>query len=187
MSVEPSRRKCRCCRRMFDPDYRNGYHQRYCSRPACRRASRVATQRQWRRKPENRDHFRGPDEVRRVQEWRREHPGYWKQQSPPNSDLQAVERQQVNREQTSCNAPATAGPPLQEVCWAQNPAFVGLISLVTGSTLQDDIEATTRQVLLRGRNILGLHVPEPMTATVSMYDRQTPDSPGAVAPDPQQL
>ena len=27
---------------MFDPNYRNGYHQRYCSSPQCRRASRVA-------------------------------------------------------------------------------------------------------------------------------------------------
>jgi hypothetical protein len=32
---------------------------------------------------------------------------------------------------------------------------VGLISMVTGSTLQEDIAATTRQLLLRGRNILG--------------------------------
>jgi len=38
---------------------------------------------------------------------------------------------------------------------AQAPPFVGLISMVTGSTLQEDIAATTRQVLLRGRNIPG--------------------------------
>jgi len=164
MSVKPSRRKCRRCRRMFHPDYRNGYHQHYCSDPACRRASRVATQRKWRRKPENRDHFRGPDEVRRVQEWRRDHPGYWKQKSSPNLDPESTDRQTVNVEQTSCNVPSSPQPPLQDVCLAQNPAFVGLISLVTGSTLQDDIEATSRQLLLRGRNILGLQVPEPTTA-----------------------
>jgi hypothetical protein len=172
---------------MFDPDYRNGHHQRYCSRPACRRASRVATQRQWRRKPENRDYFRGSDEVGRVQVWRREHPGYWKQKSSPDSDLQSAQQQPVNLEQTSCNAPARPRSPLQDLCLAQNPAFVGLISLVTGSTLQDDIEATARQLLLRGRNILGLHVPEPTTATASLYDRQTPDSPGTVASNPQRL
>jgi hypothetical protein len=187
MSAEPNRRKCRCCRRMFDPDYRNGYHQRYCSRPACRRASRIATQRQWRRKPENRDHFRGPDEVRRVQEWRRAHPGYWKQKSSPKSDQQPAPQQTVNMEQSSCNARPSPRPPLQEVCLAQNPAFVGLISLVTGSTLQDDIAATARQLLLRGRNILGLHAPEPTTATASLYDRQAPHSPGAVASDSQRL
>jgi len=187
MSVEPSRRKCRCCRRMFDPDYRNGYHQRYCSSPQCRRASRVATQRKWRRKPENRDYFRGPDEVGRVQAWRRDHPEYWKQKSSPNLDPQSTDREQVNLEQRSCNTPASPRPPLQDVCLAQNPAFVGLISLVTGSTLQDDIEATTRQLLLRGRNILGLQVPEPTTGTAPMYDRQMPDSPGAVASNSQRL
>jgi hypothetical protein len=165
MSVASSRRKCRCCRRMFDPDYRNGHHQRYCSRPECRRASRVATQRRWRRKPTNRDYFRGPDEVRRVQEWRREHPGYWRQKSPPDSDQQTTPPQEVKPGQSSCNLPASPRLPLQDVCLAQNPAFVGLISLVTGSTLQDDIAATARQLLRRGRNILGLAVPEPTTVS----------------------
>jgi hypothetical protein len=37
---------------------------------------------------------------------------------------------------------------------------VGLLSLVTGSTLREDIAATTRQVLLKGANILGLKSPE---------------------------
>jgi hypothetical protein len=38
--------------------------------------------------------------------------------------------------------------------------------MVTGSTLQEDIAATTRQLVLRGRNILGLVGPEnTLTAT----------------------
>lgn len=184
MSVASNRRKCRCCRRMFDPDYRNGHHQRYCSRPACRRASRLAAQRRWRRKPENRDHFRGPDEVKRVQEWRRAHPGYWKQKSPPDVDQQTTPPQPVTSGQSSRNAPATPRPPLQDVCLSENPVFIGLISLVTGSTLQDDIAATTRQLLLKGRNILGLAVPEPTTLS---HDRQTPDSSRPTAPSPQRL
>lgn len=184
MSVVPSRRKCLCCRRMFDPDYRNGHHQRYCSSPACRRASRLAAQRKWRRKPENRDHFCGPDEVKRVQAWRRAHPGYWKQKSPPASEQQPAPPQQVNPGQSSPNAPATPRPQLQDVCLSENPVFIGLISLVTGSTLQDDIAATTRQLLLKGRNILGLAVPE---ATTLSHDRQTPDSSRATAPGPQRL
>jgi len=43
--------------------------------------------------------------------------------------------------------------------WNKNPAFVGLISMVTGSTLREDIAATTRQLLLKGQNILGLTAP----------------------------
>jgi Flp pilus assembly CpaF family ATPase len=42
---------------------------------------------------------------------------------------------------------------------SENPVFVGLISLVTGSTLQDDIAATARQLLRRGLNILGTGSP----------------------------
>lgn len=184
MSVAPSRRKCRCCRRMFDPDYRNGHHQRYCSRPACRRASHLAAQRKWHRKPENWNHFRGADEVRRVQKWRRAHPGYWKQKSPPDSDQQTTPPQQVTPPQSSRNAPASPRPPLQDDCLSENPVFIGLISLVTGSTLQDDIAATARQLLRRGQDILGLAVPEPPTAR---HDYQTPDPPRAAAPSPQRL
>lgn len=169
---------------MFDPDYRNGHHQRYCSRPACRQASRLAAQRKWRRKPENRDHFCGPDEVKRVQEWRGAHPGYWKQKSPPVSEQQPAPNQQVKPEQSSRNAPASPRPPLQDVCLSENPVFIGLISLVTGSTLQDDIAATARQLLRRGQNILGLAVPEPTTLS---HDRQTPDSSRPAAPGPQRL
>ena len=184
MSVAPGRRKCLCCCRMFDPDYRNSHHQRYCSSPPCRQASRLAAQRRWRRKPENRDHFCGPDEVKRVQEWRRAHPGYWKQKSPPVLEQQSAPHQPVNPEQSSRNAPAIPRPPLQDVCLSENPVFIGLISLVTGSTLQDDIAATARQLLRRGQNILGLAVPEP---TVASHDHQTPDPPRAAAPSPQRL
>ena len=158
------RRKCLCCRRVFTPDHRNAHHQRYCSKPGCQYASRIASQCRWRRKPENRDHFCGPDEVRRVQAWRRSHPGYWKQKSPPVAEAEPLDLQQSNPPQTSRNAPAGPRPPLQNVCLAQDPAFIGLISMVTGSALQDDIEATTRQLVSRGRDILGLKVPEPTTA-----------------------
>ena len=185
MSVESSRRKCLCCRRIFTADYRNGYHQRYCSRPDCRQASRVATQRKWRRKPENGDYFRGAREVRRVQKWRQSHPGYSQrkpQKSPHSEEVQPIDLQPVNSEQRSCNVPSSPLPPLQDLCLAQNPAFVGLISMVIGSTLQDDIAATTRQVLLRGQNILGLKVPGNTTIASMAYDSQTSDSTGAVAP-----
>ena len=48
---------------------------------------------------------------------------------------------------------------LQDFVLTEHPAFVGLISMVTGSTLQEDIAAVGRRLLLRGRNILGLQKP----------------------------
>lgn len=69
------RRKCLCCGDLFRPDPRNRHHQVYCSQPACRKASKAASQRRWLAKPDNRDYFRGPESVARVQAWRAAHGG----------------------------------------------------------------------------------------------------------------
>ena len=60
------RRKCRHCKELFRPDPRNLRHQRYCSKPACRRASKAASQHRWLSKAQNRDYFRGAENVQRV-------------------------------------------------------------------------------------------------------------------------
>ena len=70
------RNKCRNCSELFVPDARNRGRQKYCFKPECRKASKAASQRQWLNKPENQDYFRCPDNVRRVQQWRKDNPGY---------------------------------------------------------------------------------------------------------------
>ena len=75
-----SKRKCKHCRSFFAPDPRNVRHQRYCAQPACRQASKAASQRRWHQQPHNRDYFRGPTQVERVRQWRQAHPGYWRRQ-----------------------------------------------------------------------------------------------------------
>ena len=156
----PTRRKCRCCNKFFIPDRRTEDRQRYCSQPACRQASKAASQRRWLSKDGNGDHFRGADEVRRVQLWRKSHPGYWKKEPPLSESTQVVDSQMSDPDQSSCNVPRALPGTLQDYCLAQDPAFVGLISMVTGSTLQEDIADTARQLLIRGRNILGFVIPE---------------------------
>jgi len=42
----------------------------------CGRAGKAASQRRWLHKPKNRDYFKGPANVQRVQTWRAAHPGY---------------------------------------------------------------------------------------------------------------
>ena len=78
--MKPETRRCKClhCKLLFVPDYRNRERQKYCSTPACQAASKRARQQRWLSKPENRDHFRGAENVQRVREWRAAHPGYWK-------------------------------------------------------------------------------------------------------------
>lgn len=179
MSTPQSRRKCRCCKKLFRPDYRNRHHQLYCSDPVCRQVSKRASQSRWARRGDTQNYFRGAEHVRRVQEWRKAHPGYWKRRKSMSGQDQAPDCQSVNPEQRSCNVPGSHLGTLQDLCppfcLAQDPAFLGLISLVTGSTLQDDIVATARQVLLRGQAIQGVHLPK---ANVSAHEKAS-DPPGS--------
>lgn len=182
MCSPSSRRKCRCCNEFFVPDFRNRQHQLYCPKPACRAASKRASQRRWLRQPANRDYFRGPENLRRVQQWRQAHPGYWKKQPAASLDAQPVLPQQVNSVnagQSSCNAPRSPLGTLQDLSFTRHPAFIGLISMVTGTTLQEDIAATTRKLEARGRDILGLVLPG---LSPNVYDYQTPASTRAAAP-----
>jgi len=156
MSLSAKRRKCQCCKRLFLPDPRTKERQRFCSLEACRRASKSSSHRRWFSKHGNGDYFRGPDEVERVRKWRRNHPGYWRQEKRSQKQAQVVENQPPEPPHSSCNVPREVPRTLQDECLTQTPAFVGLISMVTGSTLQEEIAATARQLLLRGRNILGL-------------------------------
>jgi hypothetical protein len=105
--------------------------------------------------------------VRRVQVWRQGHPGYWRRVKPASQSAQAVDSKPANPAQSSGNVPRGLPRTLQEDSLTQDPAFVGLLSLVTGCTLPEDIAATTRQLLLRGRNILGLTSPEKTLTTTA--------------------
>ena len=184
MSRTQSRRKCRCCSKFFIPDPRTQDRQRYCSDLACRKASKATSQHRWLSKNGNGDHFRGADEVRRVQLWRKDHPGYWKKNKPASQHTQALESQGSNPAQSSRNVPRAVPGTLQEDCMTQHPAFIGLISMVTGSTLQEDIDRTSRQLLAMGRDILGLVSPEKLAEPSWNYDRQTSPSTRSHPPDP---
>jgi hypothetical protein len=48
-----AKRKCLCCGEFHPPDHRNLRHQRYCSKPACRKESKAQSQRRWLQSPEN--------------------------------------------------------------------------------------------------------------------------------------
>jgi hypothetical protein len=187
MSGKLSRRKCRCCRKFFFPDYRNWHHQSFCSAAACRQASKVASQRRWRRTSFGSNYHRGEHEVWRVQQWRLANPGYWKRSKPTSKPPQPIDPQPVNHEQSSRNVPRSEPRTLQDFCLTQDPAFVGLISMVTGSTLQEDIAQTARNLLLRGQNILGLKIPGQPSANTSPGYEKTSTPSGSPAPSPHRL
>ena len=188
MSLRPKRRKCRCCNEFFFPDYRNRDRQHYCRKPACRQASKRVSQRRWFRKPANRDYFRDPGNVRRVREWRQAHPGYWKKKTPVSGSIQAPVPREVNSVQSSGNAARSSRSTLQDFCLAADPGFIGLISMITGRTLPDDIAPIARRVVEQGQNILGLKLPEQRNPKpCPVYDYQTSAASGAAAANSPKL
>jgi len=148
----PRKRKCRNCHQFFRPDPRNADRQKYCSKPECRKASKAASQRKWLSKPENQNYFRNPDHVNRVQEWRRNHPGYWRKPPGKKKPLQDPLNEEQTKDQTdTCQLPGNA---LQDLLSSQHLVLLGLLANLTGNTLQDDIVITARQMRQLGQDIL---------------------------------
>jgi hypothetical protein len=153
------RRRCQHCGQAFVPDARNARHQHYCAAPECRAASKRASQAKWLAKSENRDYYRGPLAVARVQAWRAAHPGYHRRPTPITATpapMPVDESPPVVPDEISCNAaPGSPGPPLQDVLHAQPIVLVGLIAHLFGSPLQEDIASTVVRLVQLGQDICG--------------------------------
>jgi hypothetical protein len=113
----------------------------------------------------NPGYFHGEAHVKRVQDWRRKHPGYWKgkgaaQACGPPDALQdllisqgfAVEDVKVFR---NCVFDEVFRP-LQDVLFAQSHAMTGLASMITGEPLQEDIARILTACYERGQSIGGM-------------------------------
>jgi len=72
------KRKCHCCRQWFRPNPKAAFRQKYCSRRRCQRASKAASQRKWKGKPDNRKLADPVKERARVYRWRSLNPEHWK-------------------------------------------------------------------------------------------------------------
>lgn len=147
------RRKCRHCGELLRPDPRNLRHQRFCSKPPCRRASKAESQRRWLAKPDNRDYFRGPENVERVRAWRTTHPGYWRRSSP-NTRSTLQEHSLAQAADNPNESASLTNAPLQELSRAQPLVLMGLIAQLTGATLQEDIASASRRLQHLANDIL---------------------------------
>ena len=151
--VRIRKKKCCHCKELFLPDPRHAKRQKFCNKPACRRASKSASQRKWLQKPENVGYFKGPENVQRVQQWRKDHPGYWRPKPKNGADA------------------------LQDFLIAQTTVLFRLIANFTGSALQDDIASTVRRLQQLGQDILN---PSPCSKG-GRHDNQIPH-PARTAP-----
>ncbi len=176
--------KCLNCNEIRPCEPRSRGRQCYCPAPACRRASKAASQRRWLSRPENKSYFRGAENCERVRQWRKDHPGYWRKKSPrpevPPGTLQEISPEisptpSIPQPVENEKVPAQQAPPgprsaLQEICFSQPALLVGLVSLLTGAALQEDIARTVRSLLDRGEDILRT---EPGRPPHSHHENQT--------------
>ena len=157
--AQSGQRKCLCCGKFFDADHRNRNRQRYCSATACRLASKAASQAAWLTQPKNKDYFRDPVHVARVQAWRTAHPGYSRTKPGTVPALQDSLIAQVHDliEESPIRAETPAPPvisALQDLLNAPSPVLAGLIAHLFELTLQDDIAATTRRLIQLGHDVI---------------------------------
>jgi hypothetical protein len=134
--------------------------QRFCSKPDCRQASKVDAQQRWRQKPDNLDYFKGKTHVERVRQWRLEHPGYWHRKAPEVNETSDALQETLTPQDHENQIVEAFLPPdqqdaLQDSFFIQQAVFIGLISHLTGHTLQENIEVTIRRLQQLGGDILG--------------------------------
>jgi hypothetical protein len=178
---------CPHCKVSFLPDSRNGKRQRYCNGTSeCRKASRLQSQKKWLNKPENRDYFRSAENVIRVQQWRKNHPGYSRKCQPGAPLQDDCEHKTSENRAVEPQLPVIEGSfpaSLQDICMLQPTVLIGLIAHLTGSALQEDIAQTFRRMQELGSDILN-HQPQfkggHYDAQTSSLSRATTPGTGAV-------
>lgn len=187
------RRRCLACGRLYDPDPRSAYHQRYCSNKACQKASHQASQARWLRSQKGRNYHSGPEACERVQAWRKEHPRYWRRKRralqddsmsqhvavehddamliPPHPPMKpdVILSQSVAAERDSANQAKPQMAALQDDSLAQHPLFVGLVAMLTDA-LQDSIAPVLAKLQTRGQAILGRGSPNAILKGVCAHD-----------------
>jgi hypothetical protein len=174
------KKRCRHCRALFLPDARNQDRQKYCGRPECQMASKVASRKKWKDKPENRDYFKGPAHVERVREWRKKNPGYWKRSK---RGIALQDSLTVQPAETIEDNTQIANSALQDLLKLQPPVIIGLISNFIGSSLQDDIALTLLRMQQSGQDIL---CPQ-QTIRGGKSDCKNPDFKHAYPQSPKEL
>ena len=153
MKKRKRRRNCKHCKILFAPDYRNRKRQKFCKKPDCQIVRKKDSQTRWLNKPQNRNTFKGWANVHRVQEWRKLNPGYWRKKPLEKNALQdrcysqppAIKKDTLTYNLTT----------LQDYCLSEPSVFVGLISFLTGDTLQDSIAPFIVKLSNRGLTIMG--------------------------------
>ncbi len=151
MKKKIRRRSCKHCDDLFKPDSRNLKRQRFCRKSECKEASKRYSQQKWLMKPQNKNHFSGPANVIRVQQWRQQNPGYWKRKkSKKNSSLiegalqETLSMKTITGKGFSSDLMQSA---LQDSLSAKTLVIIGFDTQLNKTALQDIIDITDQETV----------------------------------------
>lgn len=150
MNTKHVPRRCASCKELFFPDARTRHRQTFCGKIECQETRMAENRRSWLAKPENAHYGRdNPKAKQKTKEWRKQHPGYWKRSKRTVSGTLPEQRMAGKYGGSGPN-----GGPLPEERWSDHPVIMGIIAEITGSTLPEQIAATYRDLVAKGREIL---------------------------------
>ena len=151
MKKKTRQHRCKNCEDLFKPDPRNLKRQKFCKKSDCKIASKRYSQQKWLEKPKNKDHFSGPVNVTRVQQWRQENPGYWKRKKVKNANPLIKDALQ---ETLSANSLTDKGfssdliqTALQDSLSSKTLVIISFDTQLNKTALQDIIDITDQGVV----------------------------------------
>ena len=151
MKKKIRRRRCKHCQDLFKPDPRNIGRQKFCNKPECKIVSKKHSQQKWLIQPKNKDHFSGPENVIRVQQWRDQNPGYRKREkSKKTISLVEGELQETLSAKTVTGKGFSSDLiqiALQDSLSAKTIVIIGFDTPLSETALQDIIDITDQEVV----------------------------------------
>lgn len=151
MKKKTRQRRCKSCNDLFIPDPRNLKRQKFCRKSACKSASKKHSQQKWLKKPKNRDHFSGPENVIRVQQWRQLNPGYWKRRKAKKTHpLSKDALQDTLSLKTTAGKGFSSGliqNALQDTLSSKTLVIIGFDPQLNEIALQDIIDITDQEAI----------------------------------------
>ena len=158
MKKKIRRRRCKNCDDLYKPDPRNLKRQKFCHKPECKIASKKYSQQKWLLQPKNKDHFSGPANVIRVQQWREKSPGYWKQKkSKKKISLVEGALQETLSAKTVTGkgfSSALIQNALQDSLSSKTLVIIGFDIQLNKTALQDIIDITDQEAVKLVPNVL---------------------------------
>lgn len=148
--------RCKHCMDYFYPDNYNRHHQRYCCKDnKCRKASRAASSKEYRKKKSEDTQFRQKESAR-VKLWQSKKPNYWKDREKSSKKNQKSEVLRDFAQAENLHREITV---LRDFANLQYAVMEGLIITLTGDVLRDDIDGFIRQMYDKSQEVSG-KVPE---------------------------